>query len=353
MKAFVMKKIGETGWVDKEVQACGPLDAICRPIAVAPCTSDIHTVYEGAVGERTDMVLGHEAVGEIIEVGSLVKNFKVGDKVVAPAITPDWGSLEAQRGFAMHSGGPLGGWKFSNFKDGVFAEKFHVNEADANLAHLPEGIDPAEAVMACDMIPTGFHGAELAEITYGEDVLVIGIGPVGLMAVKGAALKGAGRILAVGTRPNCVALAKEYGATDIISYKNGPIDEQVLALTNNEGVDKVIIAGGDNDTFAEAVKAVKAGGIISNVNYLGTGDYIKIPRTDWVVGMGHKRIVGGLMPAGRMRTERLLNLMVTGRLDVSGMLTHKFEGLDKVEEAVQLMKDKPSDLIKPVVTITY
>ncbi len=353
MKAFVMKKIGETGWVDKEVQACGPLDAICRPIAVAPCTSDIHTVYEGAVGERTDMVLGHEAVGEIIEVGSLVKDFKVGDKVVAPAITPDWGSLEAQRGFAMHSGGPLGGWKFSNFKDGVFAEKFHVNEADANLAHLPEGIDPAEAVMACDMIPTGFHGAELAEITYGEDVLVIGIGPVGLMAVKGAALKGAGRILAVGTRPNCVALAKEYGATDIISYKNGPIDEQVLALTNNEGVDKVIIAGGDNDTFAEAVKAVKAGGIISNVNYLGTGDYIKIPRTDWVVGMGHKRIVGGLMPAGRMRTERLLNLMVTGRLDVSGMLTHKFEGLDKVEEAVQLMKDKPSDLIKPVVTITY
>lgn len=353
MKAFVMKKIGETGWVDKEVQACGPLDAICRPIAVAPCTSDIHTVYEGAVGERTDMVLGHEAVGEIIEVGSLVKDFKVGDKVVAPAITPDWGSLEAQRGFAMHSGGPLGGWKFSNFKDGVFAEKFHVNEADANLAHLPEGIDPAEAVMACDMIPTGFHGAELAEITYGEDVLVIGIGPVGLMAVKGAALKGAGRILAVGTRPNCVALAKEYGATDIISYKNGPIDEQVLALTNNEGVDKVIIAGGDNDTFAEAVRAVKAGGIISNVNYLGTGDYIKIPRTDWVVGMGHKRIVGGLMPAGRMRTERLLNLMVTGRLDVSGMLTHKFEGLDKVEEAVQLMKDKPSDLIKPVVTITY
>lgn len=353
MKAFVMKKIGETGWVDKEVQACGPLDAICRPIAVAPCTSDIHTVYEGAVGERTDMVLGHEAVGEIIEVGSLVKDFKVGDKVVAPAITPDWGSLEAQRGFAMHSGGPLGGWKFSNFKDGVFAEKFHVNEADANLAHLPEGIAPAEAVMACDMIPTGFHGAELAEITYGEDVLVIGIGPVGLMAVKGAALKGAGRILAVGTRPNCVALAKEYGATDIISYKNGPIDEQVLALTNNEGVDKVIIAGGDNDTFAEAVRAVKAGGIISNVNYLGTGDYIKIPRTDWVVGMGHKRIVGGLMPAGRMRTERLLNLMVTGRLDVSGMLTHKFEGLDKVEEAVQLMKDKPSDLIKPVVTITY
>ena len=353
MKGFAMRKIGVTGWVDKEVQKCGPLDAICRPIAMAPCTSDIHTVYEGAVGERTDMILGHEAVGEVVEVGSLVKDFKVGDKVVVPAITPDWGSLEAQRGYAMHSGGPLGGWKFSNFKDGVFAELFHVNEADANLALLPEGLDPSEASMASDMIPTGFHGAELAKITYGEDVLVIGIGPVGLMSVKGSALKGAGRILAVGTRPNCVSLAKEYGATDIISYKDGPIDKQVMELTNNKGVDKVIIAGGDVDTFAEAVRVVKPGGIISNVNYLGSGDNIKIPREDWVVGMGHITITGGLMPAGRMRTERLLNMMAHGRIDVSGMLTHKFEGLDKVEEAVQLMKDKPRDLIKPVVTVSY
>lgn len=348
-----MKKIGQVGWVEKEVAKCGPYDAICRPIALAPCTSDIHTVYEGAVGERTDLILGHEAVGEIVEVGEFVKDFKVGDKVIVPAITPDWGSLEAQRGFAMHSGGCLGGWKFSNTKDGVFAELFHVNDADANLALLPEGINPAEATMLCDMVPTGFHGAELAEVTFGEDVLVIGIGPVGLMAVKGSALRGAGRILAVGTRPNCVALAKEYGATDIISYKNGPIDKQVLELTNGKGVDKVIIAGGDVDTFIEAVNCVKPGGIISNVNYLGSGDYVKIPRAAWGVGMSHIRIVGGLMPAGRMRTERLANLMKTGRLDVSGMLTHKFEGFDNIPQALEIMRTKPSDLIKPVITITY
>lgn len=353
MRGFAMKKIGQVGWVEKEAPKCGPLDAICRPLAVAPCTSDIHTVYEGAVGERTDMILGHEAVGEIMEVGELVKDFKLGDKVLVPAITPDWGSLEAQRGFPMHSGGTLGGWKFSNFKDGVFAELFHVNEADANLALLPEGMDPAEATMISDMIPTGFHGVELAELTYGEDVLVIGIGPVGLMAVAGSALRGAGRILAVGTRPNCVALAKEYGASDIISYKDGPIDEQVLKLTNGKGVDKIIIAGGDVNTFEEAVKCIKPGGIIANVNYLGEGQYIKIPREEWGVGMGHIKIVGGLMPAGRMRTERLANLMMNGRLDVSGMLTHKFEGFDSLPEALQLMKDKPSELIKPVITFSY
>ncbi|HOK62462.1 MAG TPA: alcohol dehydrogenase catalytic domain-containing protein, partial [Soehngenia sp.] len=116
MKGFAMKRIGEVGWIEKDKPKCGPLDAIVRPIALAPCTSDIHTVYEGALGERENLILGHEAVGEIVEVGELVKDFKVGDKVLVPAITPDWSSLEAQRGYAMHSGGMLGGWKFSNIK---------------------------------------------------------------------------------------------------------------------------------------------------------------------------------------------------------------------------------------------
>ncbi len=351
MKGLAMLKIGSVGWIEKEDPKCGPLDAICKPLALAPCTSDIHTVYEGAIGERSNMILGHEAVGEIVEVGDMVKLFKPGDKVLVPAITPDWNTLEAQNGYAMHSGGMLAGWKFSNFKDGVFGSKFHVNDADGNLALLPEGISPAEGTMLSDMVPTGFHGAELAQIRFGETVLVIGIGPVGLMAVRGAALRGAGRIIAVGSRKNCCDLAMEYGASEIVNYKNGPIDEQVLELTKGLGVDKVIVAGGDNDTFKTAIKLVKPGGIVSNVNYLGSGDYIEIPRVDWGVGMGHKKIVGGLMPAGRLRTERLAQLMLSGRLDVSKMLTHKFEGFEKVEDALELMHNKPADLIKPVVVI--
>ena len=152
MRGFAMLKIGETGWVTKDVPVCGPLDAICRPLALAPCTSDVHTVWAGAIGDRHNMILGHEAVGEVVEVGSLVRDFKVGDKVLVSAITPDWGSLQAQEGYAMHSGGMLAGWKFSNFKDGVFGEFFHVNEADANLAHLPEGMDLGAACMISDMV---------------------------------------------------------------------------------------------------------------------------------------------------------------------------------------------------------
>ncbi len=351
MKGFAMLGIGKTGWIEKEVPACGPLDAIVKPIAVSPCTSDIHTVWEGAIGERTDMILGHEAVGEIVEVGKLVKDLKVGDRVIVPAITPDWGSLEAQGGYSMHSGGMLAGWKFSNFKDGVFGEYFHVNEADANLAILPDSLDPAAAVMLSDMVPTGFHGVELANVQFGDSVCVIGIGPVGLMAVAGAALRGASHLYAVGSRPNCVQAAKEYGATDIINYKDGDIVEQIMDLTHGKGVDRVIVAGGDNDTFIQAVKMVKPGGVIGNVNYLGSGDYVRIPRVEWGCGMGHKTIAGGLMPGGRLRMEKLASLMETGRLDTSKLLTHRFKGFEHLEEALLLMKDKPRDLIKPVVVM--
>lgn len=352
MKGYAMLGIGKTGWIEKDRPSCGPLDAIVRPIAVSPCTSDVHTVWEGAIGDRRDMILGHEAVGEVVEVGALVREFKPGDRVIVPAITPDWGALESQAGYAMHSGGMLAGWKFSNFKDGVFAEFFHVNEADANLAHLPDGVDPVAAVMLADMVPTGFHGVELADVQFGDTVCVIGIGPVGLMSVAGAALRGAGKLFAVGSRKVCADAALAYGATDIINYREGDILQQVMERTGGKGVDRVIIAGGTSEeTFAQAVAMLRPGGRIGNVNYLGSGDNVLVPRAEWGCGMGHKTIAGGLMPGGRLRMEKLAALLQTGRLDTSRLITHRFEGFDHMEEALMLMKDKPRDLIKPVVIL--
>lgn len=351
MKAFAMLEIGKTGWVEKERPECGYNDAICKPIALAPCTSDVHTVWEGAVGPRENLILGHEGVGEVVEVGKGVKDFKVGDRVLVPAITPDWGSLEAQAGFPMHSGGMLAGWKFSNHKDGMFAEYFHVNEADANLALLPESLEPAEAAMLSDMVPTGIHGVELADIQFGDNVAVIGIGPVGLMAVAGAALRGASRIFAVGSRPICVEVAKDYGATDIINYKDGDIVEQAMELTGGKGLDRIVIAGGNVSTVNQAVAMLKPGGTIGNINYYGQGDWIEISRLDWGCGMGHKTIKGGLMLGGRLRMEKLASLLTTGRIDASKLITHTFHGFEHIEEGLMLMKDKPRDLIKPVILL--
>lgn len=351
MKAFAMLKIGEAGWIEKERPVCGPQDAICKPLAVAICTSDIHTVYEGGVGERFNMVLGHECCAEVVEVGELVKDFKPGDKVLVPAITPDWNSLEAQAGYSMHSNGMLAGWKFSNHKDGVFGEYFHVNDPDGNLALLPEGMSYEDACMLSDMVPTGFHAVEQADVQFGDTVLVIGIGPVGLMAVAGANLRGASRIIVVGTRSVCVEAAKGYGATDFISYKDGSISEQVMKLTDGKGVDRVCIAGGTVATFEEAVKALKPGGKIGNVNYLGKGEFITIPRVEWGAGMGHKVISGGLMPGGRLRMEKLGALITSGKLDVSPLSTHVFHGWEHIPEGLEMMRNKADNLIKPVIIL--
>ena len=349
MKGFAMLRIGEVGWIEKEVPECGPLDAIVRPLAIAICTSDVHTVYEGALGDRHNMILGHEGCGEIVKVGSCVKDFKPGDRVLVPAITPDWNSLEAQAGYSMHSGGMLAGWKFSNFKDGVFSEYFHVNDADGNLALIPDGMSVEEACILSDMVPTGFHSVELADVQFGDTVLCVGIGAVGLMAVAGANLRGASRIICVGTRPVCVEAAKGYGATDFIDYKQGSIEDQVMDLTNGKGVDRVCIAGGNVNTFESAIKSLKPGGKIGSVNYLGSGDYVNIPRVEWGCGMGHKQIMTGLMPGGRLRMEKLSALVASGRLDVRPECTHVFHGWDHCEEALVMMKDKPKDLIKPIV----
>lgn len=350
MKGFAMLEIGKVGWIEKDAPECGPLDAIVKPTVVSPCTSDVHTVWAGAIGPRSNMILGHEAVGEVVEVGSLVKDFKLGDRVVLPAITPDWGSLEAQDGFSVHSGGMLSGWKFSNFKDGVFAEYCHVNEADANMALIPEGVNSEDASMLCDMMPTGFHAVEMANVTFGDNVVVVGIGPVGLCAVAGAALAGAANIYVVGTRPNCIEIAKKYGATDAISYKEGGIAEQILEKTKGKGVDKVLIAGGDNTTMIDAIKMLKPGGIVGNVNYLGEGDYVQVPRVEWGCGMSHKYIHAGLMTGGRLRMEKLLRMVEVGRFDPSLLITHRFNKFEDIETALMLMKDKPRDLIKPVVS---
>ena len=139
------------------------------------------------------------------------------------------------------------------------------------------------------MVPTGFHGVELADVQFGDSVLVIGIGPVGLMSVAGANLRGASPYHCGRHTPELCRSSKELRASDFVSYKNGTIEDQVLAMTDGKGVDRVIIAGGGCETFESAIKCLKPGGKIGNVNYLGSGTYVTIPRVEWGVGMGPQR----------------------------------------------------------------
>ena len=347
MKAFVMKEIGRVGFLEKPVPRPGPNDAIVRTTRALICTSDSHTVG-GGIGPREDLTLGHEAVGVVHEVGAEVKVFKPGDRVVVGAITPDWGSRAAQDGYSSQSGGPLGGWKFSNTKDGVFAEYFHVNDADANMARIPDSVSENMAVYCCDMLSTGFMGAEKGNIPIGGTVAVIAQGPVGLMSTAGAKLRGAGLIIGVESVPSRQELARNYGADEIVDFTTEDVVDRVFELTGGEGVDTAIEALGADVTFQTAVKVTKPGGTVSNTGYFGEGEFVRIPRVEWGVGMADKTIATGLCPGGRLRMERLLRVLETKRVDPTLMTTHTFN-FDEMERAFEVSDKKLDNVVKPLI----
>lgn len=293
-----MKEIGRVGFMEKPVPRPGPLDAVVRTTTALICTSDSHTV-KGGIGPRQDLTLGHEAVGVVHEVGSEVTGFRPGDRVLVGAITPDWGDLASQNGHPSQSGGPLGGFKFANSKDGVFAEYFHVNEADANLARIPDSVPDEMAVYCSDMLSTGFMGAENGDIPIGGTVAVLAQGPVGLMATAGAKLRGAGLVIGVESVPSRQQLARTYGADEIVYY--------------------------------------------------GEGEFVRIPRVEWGVGMAEKTIATGLCPGGRLRMERLLRVLEGKRLDPTRLTTHTFR-FDDMERAFEVSDKELDDVVKVLIT---
>ena len=348
MKAFVMHEIGRVGFMEKPVPSPGPNDAVIRTTRALICTSDSHTVH-GGIGPRQDLTLGHEAVGVVAEVGSEVKVFRPGDRVVVGAITPDWGDPAAQDGHSSQSGGPLGGWKFSNTKDGVFAEFFHVNDADANLAKIPDSVPDDMAVYCCDMLSTGFMGAEHGNIPIGGSVAVLAQGPVGLMSTVGSRLRGAGMVIGVESVPSRQKLAQRYGADEIVDFTREDVVTRVMELTGGEGVDTAIEALGADATFQTAVKITKPGGTISNTGYFGEGEFVRIPRAEWGVGMADKTIATGLCPGGRLRMQRLLRVLQSKRVDPTEMTTHVL-GFDEMERAFEISDKKLEDVIKVLIT---
>lgn len=347
MKAFVMEEIGTTGIVEKERPDPGPTDAILEPTVGLICTSDCHTVH-GAIGERENLTLGHEVVGVVDEVGELVTDFEPGDRVVVGAITPDWNSRAAQDGHPSQSNEALGGWKFANVTDGTFAEYVHVNDADGNLAHIPDGVTDHEATYTTDMMSTGFAAAENANVPVGGTVAVFAQGPVGLMATKGAELQGAGEIIAVETVESRQELAREYGADHVVDFQETDPVEEIMDLTDGDGVDAAIEALGTDRTFQDCITVTRPGGVVSNVGYHGEGEFRRIPREEWGVGMAEIDIVTDLCPGGRSRLERLLRLLENGRVDPTKMTTHEFP-FDEIEEAFRMMDEKDDDVIKPLI----
>jgi threonine dehydrogenase-like Zn-dependent dehydrogenase len=348
MAAFVMVEIGKVGFMEKPIpKDPGPCGAIVKTTRALVCTSDTHTVA-GAIGERKNLILGHEAVGIVYKLGSEVKGVREGDRVAVNAITPCFKCDNCLRGFTSQCTQMLGGWKFANVKDGIFAEYFHVNDAGANLAPIPGSVPDEAAVYTCDMMSTGFIGAEHANIPIGGSVAVFAQGPVGLMATVGARLLGAGLVIAVESIPKRKELAKHFGADVVLDFQKTDPVQAILDMTNGMGVDSAIEALGSQASFEACIKATRPGGTISNVGYHGRGDYLQIPRVAWGVGMGDKTIRTALCPGGKERMQRLLRLLEKGRIDPTPLTTHKFK-FSELEKAFRMMETKEDGMIKPLI----
>lgn len=347
MRTFVMKGIGETGFMEKPVPKPEATAAVVKTTRALVCTSDTHTVA-GAIGERENLTLGHEAVGVVAALGKDVRGLREGDRVAVNAITPCFHCTNCLRGYTSQCHDMLGGWKFANVKDGVFADYFHVNAAEANLAPIPDTVPDELAVYTCDMMSTGFAGAEHGNIPTGGSAAVFAQGPVGLMATFGARLLGAGLVIAVESVPRRQELARHFGADVVVDFEKVDAVEEIRRLTGGAGVDAAIEALGAQATFEACVAATRPGGVISNLGYHGDGDYVKIPRLAWGVGMSDQTIRTALCPGGRERMARLLRLLEAKRLDPTPMTTHTFV-FDQLDRAFAMMKSKEDGIIKPLI----
>ena len=348
MRALVFKEIGKTAVIQKPIPEPGPEEAVVRTTAALICTSDVHTV-KGALPVPADRTLGHESVGVIHQLGSAITGFTEGQRVAVNA-EPSYKCSYCQRGFTSQCGGPLGGYKYTAQIDGNMAEYFIVPAAQANLAPIPDDLTDEQAVYACDMLSTGFMGAEHAYLQFGETVAIFAQGPVGLCATMGAHLLGAGQIIAVESKPERQILAKRFGADVIVDFTQGDPVEQIMELTGGQGVDAAIEAFGFPQTFEACVRVTKAGGRVSNIGYHGENpNPLQLPLDAMGLGMNDKAIHTGLCPGGSERMNRLFRLMQSGRIDPTPMTTHRFP-FDDVERAFVMMSSKQDGIIKPLIS---
>ncbi|WP_119461476.1 zinc-dependent alcohol dehydrogenase [Rhodospirillaceae bacterium SYSU D60014] len=255
MKAVVFHGIGDIRLDDvPEPKIQDPTDAVVRITASAICGTDLHMIRGTMPGMKPGTVLGHEAVGVVEEVGQNVRNLNVGDRVVVPSTIACGFCSYCRAGYHAQCDnanphGKLAGTAFFGGPettgpfDGLQAEYARIPYANVGLVKLPDEVSDDQAILISDIFPTGYFGAELAEIQAGDTVAVFGCGPVGQFAILSAKLLGADRVLAIDTLPDRLAMARQQGAEVIDFDAESPV-EVIRQLTGGIGVDRVIDAVG-------------------------------------------------------------------------------------------------------------
>lgn len=349
MKAAVFVAPGRIELADKPVPSVGPNDALMRITTTTICGTDIH-ILKGEFPVAKGLTVGHEPVGIIEKLGSNVKGYHEGQRVIAGAICPSFTSYACQDGFSSQDGGceghgykPMGGWRFGNTIDGTQAEYALVPDAQANLAPIPDGLTDEQVLMCPDIMSTGFAGAEAANIKIGDVVVVFAQGPIGLCATAGAKLRGASMIIAVDGIDDRLKISSRMGADVTLNFRKVDVVSEILKLTGGRGADASIEALGLQSTFESALRVLKPGGTLSSLGVYSSD--LKIPLDAFHAGLGDKKIVSSLCPGGKERLRRLLNIVASGRVDLGLLVTHAYK-LDDIVAAYDLFANQRDGVLK-------
>jgi threonine dehydrogenase-like Zn-dependent dehydrogenase len=319
-----------------------PTDAVIRVTRACICGSDLHPYHQMERSE-TGTRMGHEAIGVVEDVGSQVTEIKKGDVVVMPFASSDGTCV------FCHEGLPTACVHVAFFgnpgTDGAQAEAVRIPFADGTLYPLPVGEDDAlmpSLLTLSDVMGTGHHAAVVAKVGPGKRAAVVGDGAVGLCGVIAAKRLGAEQIIILGRHADRIALAREFGATDVVSERGEEAIERVRELTGGEGVHSVLECVGYEQAVATAIGIARPGGAVGRV---GVPQHTDIPAS-LPAFFGNITIGGGPAPV-RAYLDELLPDVLEGRIH-PGRVLDRTVGLDGVPDGYRAMDDR--EAIKVMVT---
>jgi len=342
MRALIFYGPNQIGIESIPIPKPGYGEAVIRVTLTTICGTDVH-ILKGEYPVKPGLVIGHEPVGVIHELGPGIKDYSVGDRVLVGAITPCGQCEFCLGGKLSQCGGPIGGWKFGNTINGAQAEYLLVPSAQANLAKIADELTDEQVVLLADIASTGFSASESADVQFGDSVAIFAQGPIGLCATVGARLKGAGLVSAVESDQVRIAMSKRMGADVVIDYHKGDVGGAIRKLTRGRGVDVAVEALGTGQTFENALGVLRPGGTLSSLGVYSCK--LSIPLQPFAAGLGDHKIVTTLCPGGKERMRRLMELVRHGRVDLRPLLTHTFT-LGDITKAYDLFANRRDGVLK-------
>jgi alcohol dehydrogenase len=335
MRALVYHGPGRRSWEDvPDPVIQDPEDAVVRVDAVTICGTDLHILKGDVPTAEPPRILGHEAVGTVLEVGAGVRQVHAGDRVLISCISACGRCRfcrEARYGQCL--GG--GGWILGHRIDGTQAEMVRVPFADTSTHALPESVSDESALMLADILPTSYEvGVTSGAVRPGDVVVIVGAGPIGLAAIITARLLTPSAIVAVDSAPARRDAAKRFGADAALDPGEdvlGALNE----LTDGLGADVAIEAVGIPETFEMCTSLVRPGGHVANVGVHGSPATLHL-ETLWIRDV---TVTTGLVDT--YTTPTLLRMLASRRLDVDGLVTHRY-GIHEMQDAYDTFS-RPAD----------